>query len=119
MAIPPAIRRFKLLRGIAEPLPEERIRVARAAYFALCEYFDRQVGRILDKLEQLGLAERTLVIYASDHGEMAGEHGCWWKSNYYEGSVGVPLIARLPGVIPAGRDQQGDLQPPGYRPDPA
>jgi choline-sulfatase len=33
---------------------------------------------------------------------MAGEHGCWWKSNYYEGSVGVPLLARLPGVVPAG-----------------
>jgi choline-sulfatase len=33
---------------------------------------------------------------------MAGEHGCWWKSNYYEGSVGVPLIARLPGKVPAG-----------------
>jgi choline-sulfatase len=34
---------------------------------------------------------------------MAGEHGCWWKSNYFEGSVGVPLIARLPGIVDAGR----------------
>ena len=35
---------------------------------------------------------------------MAGEHGCWWKSNYYEGSVGIPLIARLPGIIPSQSD---------------
>ena len=55
----------------------------------------------MDKLDETGLSENTLVIYCSDHGEMAGEHGCWWKSNYYEGSVGVPLIARWPGVWPA------------------
>jgi choline-sulfatase len=60
------------------------------------------VGRILGKLEETGLGENTLVIYCSDHGEMAGEHGCWWKSNYYEGSVSVPLIASLPGVLPEG-----------------
>ena len=99
---PAAVTNFKKHRGIAEPLPEERIRVARAAYFGLCEYFDRKVGQLLDTLDQTGLSDNTLVIYASDHGEMAGEHGCWWKSNYYEGSVGVPLIARLPGVVPAG-----------------
>jgi len=99
---PEAVRRFKRTRKIDKPLSAERIRVARAAYFGLCEYFDDQVGRLLDKLDQTGLAENTLVVYLSDHGEMAGEHGCWWKSNYFEGSVGVPLIARLPGVIEAG-----------------
>ncbi|MEE3259537.1 MAG: sulfatase-like hydrolase/transferase [Candidatus Latescibacterota bacterium] len=99
---PEAIKRFKQTRQIDRPLPEERIRVARAAYLGLCEYFDAQVGRLLDALDETGLAANTLVIYLSDHGEMAGEHGCWWKSNYYEGSVGVPLIARWPGVIAAG-----------------
>ena len=103
---PAAVRRFKRLRGIEEPLPEERIRVARAAYLGLCEHLDRQLGLILEKLDETGLAEDTLVVYCSDHGEMAGEHGCWWKSNYYEGSVGVPLIARLPGVVPAGRTSE-------------
>jgi len=100
---PAAIRRFKELRGISQPLPEERIRVARAAYYGMCEHFDSQVGKILGKLEATGLARNTLVVYTSDHGEMAGEHGCWWKSNYYEGSVGVPLIASLPGVVREGR----------------
>ncbi|MCH2664440.1 sulfatase-like hydrolase/transferase [bacterium] len=99
---PPAIRKFKQLRGLYPPLDEERIRVARAAYFGLCEYFDTLAGQVLNTLDQAGLAENTLVIYCSDHGEMAGEHGCWWKSNYYEGSVGVPMIARMPGRIAEG-----------------
>lgn len=99
---PPTIRRFREVRGILDPpLPEERIRIARAAYFALCEYFDRRIGEVLETLAETGLDRNTLVIYCSDHGEMAGEHGCWWKSSYYENSVGVPLIARLPGVIEA------------------
>ena len=101
-AQPQAVVNYRRRRGILEPLPEERVRVARAAYLGLCEHLDRQVGRILECLQETGLAPDTLVLYASDHGEMAGEQGCWWKSSYYEGSVGVPLVARLPGVVPAG-----------------
>jgi choline-sulfatase len=101
-AEPAAIRKFKMLRGLYPPIDDERIRVARAAYFGLCEYFDTLAGRVLDTLTETGLAEDTLVIYCSDHGEMAGEHGCWWKSSYYEGSVGVPMIASKPGTIPEG-----------------
>ena len=99
--LPRAVRRFQEQRGIAEPLPAERIRVARAGYLGICEHLDAQIGRILAALDDTGLDRNTLVVYCSDHGEMAGEHGCWWKSCYYEGSVGVPLIARWPGVVPA------------------
>lgn len=100
---PATIRRFRESRGIlSPPLPEERVRVARAAYFGLCEHIDGLIGQVLNTLEGTGLAKDTLVIYVSDHGEMAGEHGCWWKSHYYEGSVGIPFIARWPGVIEAG-----------------
>lgn len=105
--LPPAIRRWQEHRGVFEPpLPEERIRVARAAYFALVEEMDANIGRVLAALEESGQGDNTLVIYTSDHGEMAGEHGCWWKSSYYEGSAGVPLIARLPGLIEAGSRSQ-------------
>ncbi len=100
--VPPTISRFRKLRRILEPLPEERIRVARTAYYGMCEHLDMLIGKILSQLDDTGLAENTLVVYCTDHGEMAGEHDCWWKSNYYEGSVGVPMIARLPGVVPAG-----------------
>ncbi len=78
------------------------MRAARAAYYALCEYTDRLVGQLLGALDESGLAENTIVIYASDHGEMAGEHGCWTKNVYYEASVGVPLIVRGPGVSAGG-----------------
>jgi len=99
---PQAVVNFRRHRDILEPLPEERVRVARAAYFGMCEHLDRQIGKILDCLDETGLARNTLVMYVSDHGEMAGEHGCWWKSNYYEGSVGVPMIARWPGEVEEG-----------------
>ena len=105
---PATITRFRSERGILEPeLPEERIRVARAAYFAMCESIDRMIGQLLDALERSGEADNTIVVYTSDHGEMAGEHGCWWKSNFYEGSVGVPLIIRYPSVVSAGGSTTG------------
>jgi arylsulfatase A-like enzyme len=70
-----------------------------AAYYGLCEQIDSLIGEVLETLEETGLAQDTVVIYTSDHGEMAGEHGCWWKSNYYEGSAGIPLLARWRGEI--------------------
>lgn len=100
---PETIIRFRKLRGILDPpLDNERIRVARAAYYGLCEHIDNLMGQVLDAVENLGLAENTVVIYTSDHGEMAGEHGCWWKSNYYESSASVPMIVRWPGTIAPG-----------------
>lgn len=100
---PETITRYREMRGILEPeMPEERVRVARAAYYGLCEHIDSLIGQVLDTLDETGLSENTVVIYTSDHGEQAGEHGCWWKSNYYESSAGVPMIARWPGVIEPG-----------------
>ncbi len=99
---PAMIRWYRKSRGIDTPLDDRRVRIARAAYYALCEFTDALIGRILACLDETGLAENTLVVYCSDHGEMAGEHGCWTKNTYYEGSVGVPLIARLPDAIEPG-----------------
>lgn len=100
---PDLMKRWRDYRGILDPpLPEERIRIARAAYFAMCEQIDGMIGTILNCLDETGLADNTLVLYTSDHGDMAGEHGCFWKMTYYEGSAGVPLIARLPGAVEPG-----------------
>lgn len=99
---PQAIKDMKKLRNVDEPFTEHQIRVARAAYYGMCEMLDNSIGQILDKLDETGLSENTLVVYTTDHGEAAGTHGMWWKSNYYEESVSVPLIARLRGVVPAG-----------------
>jgi choline-sulfatase len=77
---------------------EETLRRTQRAYFALCERIDVEIGRVLDALERLGLAEDTLVVYTSDHGEPLGDHETWWKCNMYEPSVGIPMIARGPGI---------------------
>ncbi len=81
--------------------PEQVLR-ARAAYYGLVTFVDRLIGDIVDTLDACGLGEDTLVVYTADHGEMLGEHGLWWKCNFYEPSVRVPLILRLPGRLPRG-----------------
>ena len=64
---------------------------------------DMMVGQILAALEENDLLENTLIVYTSDHGDMVGEHGLWWKHVFYEESVKAPLILSWPGVIAAGR----------------
>ncbi len=81
---------------------------ARAAYYGLVAAMDRMIGRILDRLDALGLAKNTLVVYASDHGEQLGAHGLWWKHTFYEASVRVPMILRWPGRLPEG-ERRGQL----------
>ncbi|MDA4848711.1 sulfatase-like hydrolase/transferase [Hoeflea poritis] len=74
---------------------EEEMR-ARAAYFANVEFFDQVLGDLLLRLEMSGLLENTIIVYASDHGECAGEHGAWWKSGWYEASTRVPMMISTP-----------------------
>lgn len=115
---PPIVKRYRRRRGIEQPpIPLLQIRRVRAAYFALVEHVDRLIGEVLTALEGAGLADDTLVIYCSDHGEMAGEHGCYWKSTYYEASARVPLLLRVPsGLFPAEAPETVEARrglPPG------
>lgn len=89
---------------------EDEIRHCLAAYCANVTYMDAQVGRLLAALDRLGLADNTLVVYTADHGEMAFEHGMVQKHNFFEESVRVPLLARLPGTLPAGAARQGPVE---------
>ena len=75
-----------------EEIPPEEARKARAAYYACCEFLDESVGDLLALLERDGFLDNTIIVYTTDHGEMAGEHGQWWKSSYYEAAARVPLI---------------------------
>ena len=73
-------------------------------YYAEIAFFDHQFGRLLDTIDDLGLAGKTLVILTSDHGEGRGEHGEYTHSTFlYDSTLHVPLIMRCPGRIPAGR----------------
>jgi arylsulfatase len=79
-------------------------RLIRAAYWAMCDLIDDQVGRLLDALDRTGQREDTLVVFMSDHGEMLGDHGFYLKGPYfYEPAIRVPLIASWPGKIAPGR----------------
>ena len=80
----------------ADAVSHEEMMRARAAYFACVSYLDEVIGDLLLRLERDGLLDNTIIVYASDHGEMAGEHGVWWKNGWYEGCTRVPLIVSLP-----------------------
>ena len=75
---------------------EEQIRGLRRGYLGCVSYVDRQLGRLLDALCACGFEDETDVIYTSDHGEMLGKFGMWWKCTLYEDSVRVPCIAAGP-----------------------
>ena len=98
----PAVKAWRQRRGVDE-LTDEQRKIARAAYYGLVTYMDELIGEILQTLDESGLADNTIIIYTSDHGDMAGEHHMWWKSNFYEGSVGVPLIISWPGHFAEGK----------------
>ncbi len=92
----------------------DRVQAVRL-YLGLCTFLDEQVGRVLAALEASGQADRTLVVYSSDHGDNVGARGLWGKSTLYQESAGVPLILAGPGVA-AGRVEPAaaslvDLQP--------
>jgi choline-sulfatase len=74
----------------------DHVRRARAAYYGLCSFVDHNVGLILAQLDARGILDATTVIFASDHGDLLGDHGLWQKSYMYEASAGVPLIAAGP-----------------------
>jgi len=100
---PPMIQDYLRPRKQADPpMDPKYVRGARAAYYGMCELMDELIGQVLSALESSGLAENTLVIYTSDHGEMVGEHSCWTKNVYYEASARVPMLVRWPGVVKPG-----------------
>jgi choline-sulfatase len=84
-------------------ITEEQVRAARHAYYGNIEYVDDKVGRLVKVLEECGLRDDTIVIVLSDHGEMLGERGMWYKQNFFEWSARVPLVFNAPSRFRAGR----------------
>jgi choline-sulfatase len=96
----PALQFLQQAHGTGTPT-EDDLRRTIAAYYGMVTCVDDQVGRIMEELDNQGLAENTVVIYTSDHGESLGDHGLFFKKCSYEGSVGIPVVMRGPG-IPSG-----------------
>jgi uncharacterized sulfatase len=99
-------------------LPAARIKEIRRYYYASVHAVDRNLGRLLDALDRLELAEDTIVIASSDHGYMIGQHGLWHKGNgnwiaegktgrrpnMFDDAIRVPLIVRWPGTVKPGSE---------------
>ena len=79
---------------------------AYQGYHAHITAIDRELGRLMKKLDDLGLARDTILVYSSDHGSMQGSHSLGGKREPYEESVRIPLLVRRPGVVPEGRTSE-------------
>jgi choline-sulfatase len=84
----------------------ERIRNARHAYYGMISYIDDKVGQLLQALEETGMQDDTIVIFLSDHGEMLGERGLWYKMSFFEWSARVPMLFYFPKRFVPGRIAQ-------------
>lgn len=88
------------------PTPElrdpEQARQRVAMYYGNIAHLDDCIGQVVNALKAEGLADDTIIVYSSDHGEMCGEHGLWGKFVFYDPSVGVPLFVKVPGMTKPG-----------------
>jgi choline-sulfatase len=85
----------------------EIVKLGRELYWALTGWMDAKIGEVLDTLAASDVAENTIVIYTSDHGENKGDHGMWWKNCMYDHSARIPIIARWPERWAGGQRRAG------------
>lgn len=97
----PLVKKRQRVRNGWDKLSKRQTKKARAVYYGMVSFIDFQMGRIIDKLKEMGLDKETIIIYLSDHGELAGEHGVWYKTSFYEDAARVPLIMSYKKEIPA------------------
>ena len=98
----PVLQGMRRFFHYEQPFDEATLRQLLATYYAVCEYVDDNIGHVVRALGELGLDDRTRVIYSSDHGESLGARGIYGKFTMYEESAAVPLIMAGPEV-PAGK----------------
>ena len=97
---PHSRRLYEACDYAAFDITPEQVRRSRRGYFASISYIDDRVGELMDQLSRTRMLADTVVLFCSDHGEMLGERGLWFKMGFYEGSVRVPLMIAGPGVAP-------------------
>ncbi len=105
--IPAAGINYKTSKNMKMDLEQQRKAVG--GYYASVSYMDAQVGKVMKALEESGVADRTIVIFTSDHGYHLGEHDFWAKVSLHDESARVPLIISVPGKQPAVCDSLVEL----------
>jgi choline-sulfatase len=87
----------------AVEIGEEQVRAARHGYYASLSYVDQKIGEVLAALEACGLAESTIILFTSDHGDFLGERGLWYKMSFLDPAAHVPLFVSAPWRFGARR----------------
>lgn len=87
----PALQKWIELRKVGDVTVEE-LKKVKAAYYAMVSIMDENIGRVLKTVNNTIGDSNTVIIYGSDHGDCLGNHGIYWKTNFYEGSVRIPMI---------------------------
>ena len=85
------------------PISDTQVRRARHAYYGMISYCDDLLGRLLDTLQALNKLDDTIVIVTSDHGDMLGERGLWYKMTFFDRAIRVPLVVAGPGILQGQR----------------
>jgi len=93
---PPTWRLRAMLASDEVAVTEEQVLAARRGYYGAISLVDDHVGAILEALSAHGLAEDTVILFTSDHGDMLGERGLWYKMAPFDGSIRVPLVVHAP-----------------------
>jgi len=95
-----SLRTYRHYNLSAPGITDQHICNARRAYYGSMSYVDDKVGRIMNVLRETGLLDNTVIFLTSDHGEMLGERGMWFKKVFYQNAVNIPLIVSGPGIEP-------------------
>lgn len=100
----PYSNRLRHEYGLANiELTDDQIRTARHGYYGSVSYVDDLVGGVLQTLQETGLASSTVVVFSTDHGDMLGERGLWYKRTFFEGASRIPLMVSWPQSFEPGR----------------
>jgi choline-sulfatase len=91
-------RLYRICRMDEYRITDEHVRNARHAYYGMISYLDEQLAALRKAVDESGFGDNTLWILTSDHGEMLGEHGLWYKMHFFEQAVRVPLVLKGPGI---------------------
>jgi arylsulfatase A-like enzyme len=92
----------------------DRMRRIRSLYYGQISHMDDCIGQVLNELESSGLADNTIVLFVSDHGDMLGDHGLSQKNVPYEPSLRIPMILRWPGKTAPGAECQDMVSPTDF-----
>jgi choline-sulfatase len=92
--------------GVVETDPNQ-VRIGRELYYGLTAWFDNEISKVTKALADAGLAESTVIVYTTDHGENMGEHALWWKNCMYQHAARIPLVVRWPERWKGGQRRAG------------